>query len=465
MSNKKPPAQNPLVKLFKAVALISAAPITVILIYAIWGKLTYEHGTIAILAILAASTFFIHPYITNISALTDYVKKLAQDKKPDEPDLSFLNNLEELSGAVEELHKSWEQRRNQLEAAVAENKIVIEVLPDVLFILDKDQRITRTNGMARHMFGHRIIHRRLEEVLPVTDLINAVENVTQVKEIEFQVMDGEIRRDFLAKVTKFPANSPSSTDVILTLHDLTLLKQVRRMQADFVANASHEMKTPLASIIGLTETLQAAAKEDIEAREEFLTIIYEQAHRMRRLVEDLLSLSKIESDTTPPSAKVDVLKIINEAKKHSEWQAQQKNITIRIDAVNELPPILGDEDQLGQVFNNLISNAIKYGHPKQEIVVETRISRKLPIELNEKYDKAIQISVIDQSDGIAPEHLPRLTERFYRVDSGRSKKLGGTGLGLSIVKHILNRHGGTLDIKSTLGVGSTFSVYLPVKDI
>jgi two-component system phosphate regulon sensor histidine kinase PhoR len=451
-------------KLFKAVGLISLAPTTVILVYALLGRLSLEHAAIAIMLIVCFTAIFIHPYISNISALTDYVKALAQDRKTDEPDLSFLNNLEELSGAVEELHNSWEARRNQLEAAVAENKIVIEVLPDALFILDKEQRIVRTNGMARLMFGHRIIHKKLEEVLPVTDLINAVENVTQVKDVEFQRMDGEIKRDFIAKVTKFPASSPSTTDVIVTLHDLTLLKQIRKMQADFVANASHEMKTPLASIIGLTETLQSAAKDDIEARDEFLKIIYDQANRMKKLVEDLLSLSKIEADTTPPADKVDLVRVIAESTKHCEWAAKQKNVRIRIDIKNDLPIILGDEGQLGQVMNNLISNAIKYGHSDSEVLVEAKITRKLPVDLSEKFDKAIEISVIDQSEGIAPEHLPRLTERFYRVDSGRSKKLGGTGLGLAIVKHIMNRHSGTLDIKSKTGMGSIFSIYLPLRD-
>lgn len=450
-------------KLAKAVALINAVPIALIIVYASLGGLLLEHAFLALIAIVTTTTFFVHPYISNISALTDYVKKLAQDKKPEEPDLSFLNNLEELSAAVEELHKSWENRKSQLEAAVAENKIVIEVLPDVLFILDKDQRIVRTNGMARQTFGPRILHRRLEEIIPVRDFLNTVENVRQVREIEFRVNDGDIVREYLAKVTKFPANSPSYTDTIITLHDLTEIKQSRRIRADFVANASHEMKTPLASIIGLIETLQNSAKDDEQARHEFLKIMGEQSYRMKTLIEDLLSLSKIEADTTAPDGKVDVAKILNDAKKHCEWQAKQKNVTVLIDIHNNLPPVLGDENQLSQVFINLIQNAIKYGNPDSDIVIEATITRKLPIEMSEKYDMAVEISVTDKGEGIAPQHIPRLTERFYRVDAGRTKKLGGTGLGLAIVKHTLNRHNGILQIKSQVGKGSTFTVYLPVK--
>ncbi len=450
--------------LLKAVGLISAAPMMVIVVYTAMGRLALDHAIIALLAITSATTFFIHPYLSNISALTDYVKKLAQDKKPEEPDLSFLNNLEELSLAVEELHKSWENRRNQLEAAVAENKIVIEVLPDALFILDKDQRIVRTNGMARHTFGHRILHRKLEEILPVTDLINAVENVRQVRDIEFHLNEGNIKREYVAKVTKFPANSPSYTDTIVTLHDLTEVKQIRRMRADFVANASHEMKTPLASIIGLIETLQTSAKDDLEARAEFLKIMGEQAYRMKTLIEDLLSLSKIEADTSTPETKVDIVKILDDAKMHCEWAAKQKNVNIVIDVKSEIPKLMGDQNQLSQVFINLIQNAIKYGYADSDVRVEAKISRKLPLELSEKYDKAIEVSVIDSSEGIASEHIPRLTERFYRVDAGRTKKLGGTGLGLAIVKHTLNRHNGHLQVQSTIGKGSAFNVFLPIKD-
>jgi len=456
--------QIPLSKLIKAVGLISAAPAVVILVYALSGRMTFEHAILGIIAIVLATTFFIHPYISNIIALTDYVRKLAEDKKADEPDLSFLNNLEELSGAVAQLNKSWENRKNQLEAAVTENKIVIEVLPDALFILDKDQRIIRTNGMARHIFGHRITHQRIEEVLPIPELLNAIQNVKQVREVEFHITEREIKRDYYAKVTKFPANSPSSTDMIVTLHDLTELKQIRKMRADFVANASHEMKTPLASIIGLVETMQTSAKNDIEAQAEFLQIMSGQAARMKTLIEDLLSLSKIEADTSPPDKDADIAKIINDAKKHLEWAAKQKNVEIVINFKDEIPKMLGDENQLSQVLINLIGNSIKYGNSDSDVVVEAKITRKLPLEISEKYDKAIQIDIIDKSDGIAEEHIPRLTERFYRVDTARTRKLGGTGLGLAIVKHTLNRHGGLIRITSKKGVGSTFSVFLPIRE-
>jgi two-component system, OmpR family, phosphate regulon sensor histidine kinase PhoR len=277
-------------------------------------------------------------------------------------------------------------------------------------------------------------------------------------------MERDLRRDYYAKVTKFPANSPSSTDMIVTLHDLTELKQIRKMRADFVANASHEMKTPLASIIGLIETMQTTAKNDLAAQGEFLKIMADQSTRMKTLIEDLLSLSKIEADTSPPDKKVDLVKIIDDAKKHTVFATQKKNINVVTHVPGELPPILGDENQLSQVIINLITNAAKYGFADSDIIIEAKITRKLPLEISEKYDKAIEVSVTDRSEGIAPEHIPRLTERFYRIDSARTRKLGGTGLGLAIVKHTLNRHGGLLKIVSKLGVGSTFSIFLPIRE-
>lgn len=439
------------------------APVTVITVYALLGRMAYDHAAIAILTIFIGISVFIQPFLSNIHALTEYVNKLAQDKAVEAPDLSFLNNVEELSAAVEALNDSWELRKNQLEAALAENKIVIEVLPDALFIMDNNQRVVRTNAMSRHMFGHRLTGKNMKDILPIDDLISSIKNVTQMNEIEFN-LDGEIPRDYIGKVTKFPINSPSHTDTILTLHDLTELKRIRRMRADFVANASHEMKTPLASIIGLIETLQTSAKDDPKAGEQFLAIMAEQADRMKRLIADLLSLSKIEAETNAPEKNVSIKEILNDSKRHSDWTAKQKNVTISLNIDNNLPRITGDKDQLEQVFTNLLTNSVKYGHADSEVKLSASISRKLPIELNDKFDKAILVEIEDKSNGIAQEHIARLTERFYRVDSARTRKLGGTGLGLAIVKHILNRHKGILKVQSTVGVGSNFSVFLPIPD-
>jgi two-component system phosphate regulon sensor histidine kinase PhoR len=236
------------------------------------------------------------------------------------------------------------------------------------------------------------------------------------------------------------------------------------MRADFVANASHEIRTPLASIKGFIETLRGPARDDTTARDEFLKVMDEQATRMSNLISDLLSLSKIEMNAhTLPDSKVDILRIIRSEKEAFSWAAKDKNMTIKIELSDTLPQARGEERELMQVIHNLVGNAIKYGNAGTEITVVARVTSMLPQDPNfVKTDRAICIAIIDRGEGIAKDHLPRLTERFYRVDSARTRTIGGTGLGLAIVKHIINRHRGVLTIDSVVGEGSTFSVYLPI---
>nr|WP_246237349.1 ATP-binding protein [Halovulum dunhuangense] len=229
------------------------------------------------------------------------------------------------------------------------------------------------------------------------------------------------------------------------------------MRSDFVANASHELRTPLASILGYIETLQGHARDDPEAREMFLGIMRAQATRMQRLVDDLMSLSRIEMDAhVRPEERVDLFGIAADAAAALFPQASQNDVILQIELPRGPgnPQVLGDRDQIAQVMVNLVDNAIKYSGSGQKV----RVSEAEP---DARYPGCLGISVIDDGPGIAREHIPRLTERFYRVNPGKSKKLGGTGLGLAITKHILQRHGGALDVKSRLGEGSRFTIWIP----
>jgi two-component system phosphate regulon sensor histidine kinase PhoR len=239
---------------------------------------------------------------------------------------------------------------------------------------------------------------------------------------------------------------------IIALHEVTELKRAEQMRADFIANAGHELKTPLAALIGFIETLRGPARDDPAARERFLAIMDEQARRMARLVDDLLSLSRIElNEHVAPAGRVALGPLIEEVARGLELRAGERGIRIVCAVPDDLPEVPGDRDELAQIFQNLLDNAISYGKPDSEVRVT-----------GGRADGAqVWIAVTDQGQGIAPGHLPRLTERFYRVDTARSRELGGTGLGLAIVKHILNRHRGRLDIASRPGQGSTFTVSLP----
>jgi two-component system phosphate regulon sensor histidine kinase PhoR len=242
---------------------------------------------------------------------------------------------------------------------------------------------------------------------------------------------------------------------LVQLSDRSSRYAAERMRTDFVANASHELRTPLAAIKGFLETLQdPKAGKDDETRARFLTIMYNEADRMQRLIEDLMSLSRIEAEKFElPSDPIDLSELVKEARDFYINSRGKKAKEIQVHMPDEMPLIHGDRAQLAQVVNNLLSNAFKYG------------KKGTPVTINVAPNQAgtmLYLAISDQGDGIAPEHIPRLTERFYRVDKGRSKSIGGTGLGLAIVKHISERHGGRMEINSEVGRGTTVSVLLPI---
>ena len=241
----------------------------------------------------------------------------------------------------------------------------------------------------------------------------------------------------------------------MTFHDLTPLRRVEEMRADFVANASHELRTPLAALSGFIETLQGSARDDAKARERFLAIMQEQARRMARLIDDLLSLSRIELNAhRRPDKPVDLVPIVRQVVDGLQTLARDRGVTVNVETAAALT-VLGDRDELVRVFENLVENALKYG------AAGKRVDITLALATGAEGEPEAQVSVRDYGPGIAPEHLPRLTERFYRVDVRESRAQGGTGLGLALVKHILNRHRGRLTIESTPGAGASFIVHLP----
>jgi two-component system phosphate regulon sensor histidine kinase PhoR len=250
-------------------------------------------------------------------------------------------------------------------------------------------------------------------------------------------------------------------NILVLLRDLTEIERINQMRADFIANASHELRTPLASLRGFIETLQGTAKDDPSARERFLPIMAEQASRMTRLIDALLSLSRVEMNAhVPPSGLVDLNEVLNHVRDTVEPLARETGTSVEVGGFGRKAIVRGDRDELVQVVQNLVQNALKYGVKGGRVRIE---AKQLP---QGRHAGRYAISVIDNGPGIAPQHLPRLTERFYRVDVASSREKGGTGLGLAIVKHILNRHRGELTIASTPGRGSTFTVLLdPARDV
>ncbi|HVC56261.1 MAG TPA: ATP-binding protein [Stellaceae bacterium] len=363
--------------------------------------------------------------------------------------------------AVLRLNRAWQDHAAEIEARLAAAEAIIAAVPDPLILIDRQRRIVRANSAAAAFIGAGAAPRDLAAALRNPLLLAAADSVLAgdaARGVEFtlSVPIERVLRAHVARIADRPDHAPAlaGAAAILILHDVTELKRSEQMRADFVANAGHELKTPLATLIGFIETLRGPARDDAAAHDRFLGIMGEQARRMARLVDDLLSLSRIElNEHVAPTGRVVLAPVIDEVARGFELRAAARDIRILRTLSADLPQVLGDRDQLAQIFQNLLDNAVKYARPHSEVTVSGTVGSGAAAS-------QVRVAVTDQGDGIASEHLPRLTERFYRVDTARSRELGGTGLGLAIVKHILNRHRGRLEIASTVGQGSTFTVWL-----
>ena len=350
-----------------------------------------------------------------------------------------------------------DDRRDTTQLPVGFGRALIEKLPYPLIVINDRGRITYANaatdtlGIAVRTGDHFATSFRAPLFI---ETVNAVISDNGSGSCQFSLPGRD--QVFEAQVSFLPHGGDFGDDqqLIAVIQDRTEEIRANAMRTDFIANASHELRTPLASVLGYIETLQGHAKDDPEARERFLAIMASQAGRMNRLVEDLLSLSRIEMDARkPPSETVDLFAVLHEAIAALKPVTDSARAVLDINIPSGKAVVTGDRDQLIQVATNLIDNAMKYGGGK-------------PVTITAHTDEATKratFTVADQGSGIAREHLSRLTERFYRVNVSESRKVGGTGLGLAIVKHILNRHQGGLEIESTQDAGSRFSVWLPLK--
>ena len=328
-------------------------------------------------------------------------------------------------------------------------RVLLDQLPIPVMLLDDEERVLFVNYSMRDVLGPGLDRKRATSVLRNPDVVAAITQAGQGSptDVPFS-LPVPIERHFQAYAARISVSPPV---IALLLHDLTVVRRSEQMRADFIANASHELRTPLAAVSGFIETLRGHARDDAAARDQFLDIMGVEAARMRRLIDDLLSLARIEmNEHVKPEGRVGLDGVVRQAANALKPLATQDGITVTVESQSALPPVLGDRDELVQLFQNLIHNAIKYG--RQNGDVQITLSQQ---------DTQVAVAVRDDGEGIAHSAIPRLTERFYRVDVKRSRERGGTGLGLAIVKHIVSRHQGRLHIESKPGVGSTFTVFLP----
>jgi two-component system phosphate regulon sensor histidine kinase PhoR len=329
-------------------------------------------------------------------------------------------------------------------------RLLLERLPMPVMLLNDDERVLFANHSMRDVLGPGLDRKRASSVLRNPEVLAAIAGAGrgESSDVPF-TLPVPVERHFQAYAARISEAPPVT---VLLLHDLTMVRRSEQMRADFVANASHELRTPLAAVTGFIETLRGHAKDDAVAREQFLEIMATETARMRRLINDLLSLTRIEmNEHVKPEGRVGLESVVRQAAAALKLLAAQDGIVITVEAQSPMPDVMGDQDELVQLFQNLIHNAIKYG----------REQGKVQVTLGQSADGQLFAGVRDDGEGIAPGAIPRLTERFYRVDVKRSRERGGTGLGLAIVKHIVSRHQGRLNIESRLGEGSVFTVILP----
>ena len=339
--------------------------------------------------------------------------------------------------------------------------VFIEAAPDPSIVVSQEGVCLAINASAAALLPAMRAGAALVLGLRAPDVLDAFRRVAKGGAREKAYWSERVPQERLFEVHIAPLTSGHSIapNLLLTLKDLTESKKLERMRSDFIANASHELRTPLASMLGFVETLQGPAREDRVAREKFLRIMSEQGRRMARLIDDLLSLSRIEQNQyVRPNAPVDLALITQHVCEALSPLAREMHVNLRCEAT--APTIvLGDRDELVRVAENLIDNAIKYGavpsDPKASLV---------EVVVAHRSGNAV-LSVRDFGAGIPAEHLPRLTERFYRVDVGQSRGKNGTGLGLAIVKHILVRHRGRLSVSSALNAGTTFTAEIPMHKV
>lgn len=335
--------------------------------------------------------------------------------------------------------------------------------PGAAIVLDREGRVVAFNESATAIAPALRRGEPALIALRVPELVDAIRRATKRREprrVEFfeRVPLDRWLEAFVTPVTLSMGTGGAVDVFLLTFNDLTPLRRVEEMRADFIANASHELRTPLAALLGFIETLQGSAKEDPAARDKFLGIMQGQATRMARLIDDLLSLSRIELNAhLQPNTPLDLAPIVQQVVDGLQTLARDRGVEIKVALPQDAFMVLGDRDELVRALENLVENALKYGAAGKRVditVARAQTRAGLP---------EARVAVRDYGPGIAPEHLPRLTERFYRVDVTDSRAQGGTGLGLALVKHVLTRHGGRLVIESTPGAGATFTMHIPLR--
>ena len=412
-----------------------------------------------ILIVLAPSIFLAIVFFIKIASpireIEEYTRKVRENDKQAKLTIDSDDEIGSLSSNINSMIKFQQEKINQLREEKDKLESIFASMMEGVMVLNSDNKIEACNNSMMKIVGpifHDIIGKTPIAVLRSAALQDALNYFLETgepvaKEISIEADDPVILEVSISAIRDLPGDERK---IMMVFHDVTQMRKLERIRSDFVANVTHEIKTPLATIIGFVQTLQEGAMDDQAKAMKFLRIISEHALRLNRLVDDLLTLSSIELGKANLSlSEIDVRDAISKAIAIIEEKAKEKNLAIRQDCPDNLPAIMADADSIVQILVNLLDNAVKFT-PSGSITISTSSDGGY-----------VAVKITDTGIGIPRQELSRLGERFYRVDRARSRELGGTGLGLSIVKHLLKAQNGRMEVESKPGAGTAVKIFLP----
>ena len=453
---------------FAARVLVLSAPAAIVfVILAIFGFLAPFSAILSYVFIVLFNMIFLSPMTLELQHLKKYINKLALGENIEDMHLTE-QEAKGIAEAVNSMHRFWVAKTDALEAEAMSDAAVLDTLPDPVLMIDRSGNVLGANLAARKLLGEHLTEKNIENIFSSNNFITATQKVLK-KESEAENLifyTTPNKQKIYAHIKTLPWFSKGRAVAVISLYDLTKATKIEKLQSDFVANASHELRTPLSVISGFIETLQTTAKNDETAREQFLSVMAEQASFMSDLIENLLSLSKIELlQDQIPADKTDIGKIALEVIDALQLKAQSRAINLVLEKPSRLKKITADAGQMKQLIQNLVDNAIKYGVSGSSVTILIKEVNQIPPSktFNVAEGKALAVSVNNKGSKIEPEALSRLTERFYRLQEHKNLGIKGTGLGLAIAKQIIMRHRGNLTVSSSNKNGTTFTFYIPFK--
>ncbi|ACV61964.1 PAS/PAC sensor signal transduction histidine kinase [Desulfofarcimen acetoxidans DSM 771] len=396
--------------------------------------------------------------INPLAVMSEVTQEMARGNFDQQIIIRYQDEIGELAANINNLAGQLKTVITDITTEKNRARAILDSMADGVIALDREGKVLLVNPAVEDIFA---IENPADQVKNILGIIRNYEleqllfhalkrNEPMVKVLK--ILTSEEPRVFRVHLTPLRSSDTKTEGIVAVLRDITDRRKLEQMRTEFVANVSHELRTPLTSISGFLETLLDGALEEPEIARRFLEHMSDETERLTRLINDLLNLSNIEDRQFVPNFQpVDMAELIHRVAPVYEPRAREKGLTLMVTLSPNLPPVIGDEDLLMQVLTNLIDNAIKYTPAKGKIEIKARAS-----------EQEMKVIVTDTGIGIPTESLARIFERFYRVDKARSREMGGTGLGLSIVKHIVERHGGSLEVTSTVGKGSIFAFILPV---